>query len=431
MSTLNTEPDGSTRPSEAPGTFIAVSRGRAAALFPEDGEWSVRGFPAGDAKVDVTFRTAYEDRGFEARVPRWLFAEVRGRAESLEDAIRRFPNAARALTPVFDVALNTAVEDLELHFAFDATLERTERAFFQNFLPDGQPTLRQTRPVKATLLSALTDAVGRSPDSVRLHRAAAHYQQALRFWGLGDETRAVGQLWMGVEALTPVAKRAQFERTGAISPAELAKALGVELKQLDPTLRRRVILGDDEQCYKTVTDVSNGFEHGYMPLDALRKLAREVRDQAATYLRTAILDLSNVPTAPRNEMLVSPYDSPLIGFPFTKYLRGTISGSGDPAAPGQRYPLVEWRTDIRSLRKTDDGCHDVQWNEKITPRMGPQMQMTKISVELWSGDKHTGTRATMKRADVERDGAVHDVTRSLQLNGRPDGAPPDLDGEEQ
>ncbi|MEZ5283800.1 MAG: hypothetical protein R2712_03095 [Vicinamibacterales bacterium] len=431
MSTQNTEPESSTRPSGDPGIFIAVSRGRAAAVLSEDGEWTVRGFPAGDRKVDVTFRTAYEDKGFEAKVPRWLFAEVKGPAESLEDAIRRFPNAARALTPIFDVALNAAVEDLELHFAFDATLERTERAFFQNFLPDGQPTLRQTRPVKAPLLSALTDSIGRSPDSVRLHRAAAHYQQALRFWGLGDETRAVGQLWMGVEALTPVAKRAQFEKTGTSKSAELAEALGVTLKELDSTLRRRLILGDDQHCYKTVTDVSNGFEHGYMPLDALRTLAREVRDPAATYLRRAILDLSNVPTAPRNEMLASPYDSPLIGFPLTKYLRGTISGSGDLAAPGQRYPLVEWRTDIRSLRKTDDGRHDVQWNEKITPKMGPQMQMTKISIELWSADKHTGTRATMKRADVEREGAVHEVTGALQLDGRPDGAPPDLDAEDQ
>ena len=423
MSTLTTEPDASTRPSEAPGTFIAVSRGRAAALFPEDGEWTVRGFPAGDAKVDVTFRTAYEDRGFEARVPRWLFAEVRGRAESLEDAIRRFPNAARALTPIFDVALNTAVEDLELHFVFDATLERTERAFFQNFLPDGQPTLRQTRPVKVTLLSALTDAIGRSPDSVRLHRAAAHYQQALRFWGLGDETRAVGQLWMGVEALTPVAKRAQFERTGSNSPAELAEALGVELRQLDATLRRRVILGDDEHCYKTVTDVSNGFEHGYMPLDALRRLAREVRDTAAAYLRVAIVDLSQVPTATRTEMLAGPYDWPIIGFPATKYLRGVLAGSGDLAAPGQRYPLVEWRTEIQSFRKADNGLYDVRWNEKITPKIGPQVKMARVSIEVWSGDKHTGAPATMQRVMVDRAGPVHEISRDVLSGSAPDDAP--------
>jgi hypothetical protein len=65
--------------------------------------------PVGPSRVDVTFRTAYVSYGFEAIVPRWLYAEVSGPVESLEDAIRRFPNGVRSLTPIFDVALNASV----------------------------------------------------------------------------------------------------------------------------------------------------------------------------------------------------------------------------------------------------------------------------------------------------------------------------------
>lgn len=410
-------------PSATHKTYTTISRGRGAAIFQEGEEWTVRGFPAGSTPVEVTFRTAYEDRSFEANLPRWLFAEVTGYADSLEDAIRRFPNAASALTPVFDVALNTSVDDLVLHVGFDATPDCAERKFFQNFVPDDPPTLRQTRPVHRGLLSCLVESMARHPDHVRLHRAAAHYQQALRFWSYGDETRAVGQLWMGMEALTPVAKRDQLEKTGARTAAELADALKVELKHLDATLRRTVLFVGDEYCYKTVADVSNGFEHGYLPLDQLRQLSRDVREAAAAWLRKAIVNLSRVPEPTRSEMLGAPFDTPIIGFPVTKYLRGTLIGSGDPAAPGARYPVVTWRTDIKSFRKENDGRHNVQWNESITPRLGPHVQLTGVSIELWSGDKNTGTTATMQRAVVERAGSTYEVSRDRLAGGAADEPP--------
>ena len=376
------------------------------------------GFPAGSTPVDVTFRTAYEDLRFEASVPRWLVAEVTGPADSLEDAIRRFPNAARALTPMFDVALNTGVDDLDLHLGFDATPGCTNRRFFQTFLQDNPPTLRQTRPVDRQLLSSLVQSMARHPDHVRLHRAAARYEQALRYWSLGDETRAVGQLWMGIEALTPVAKRGELEKTGAGTSSELAEALGVELKQLDSTLRRVVLFAGDDDCYRTVADVSNGFEHGYIPLDELRQLARGVRDAAATYLRKSIVGLSRVPEPTIHAMLDSPYDTPIIGFPITKYLRGTLIGSGESAPSGQRYPAVTWRTEIKSFRKGDDGRHDVDWSERITPNLGPGIQLTDISIEMWSADKNTGTRATMEGASVERDGTRYEIPSDECRSGR-------------
>ena len=272
-------------PEPTPPTYVAVSRGRSAAIFGEGDEWTVRAFPAGPSQVDVTFRTGYVSYGFGAPAPRWLYAEVSGPAESLEDAIRRFPNAVRSLTPIFDVALNASVDDLDLHLGFDATPGRDEREFFQNFLLEAPPTPRQVRPGNTRLLSHLTEAIALHADNVRIHRAAAHYQQALRFWSYGDETRAVGQLWMGFEALTPVAKRQELSRTGTTTSANLAGALNVEVKDLDATLRRTVLFGGDERARRrrrrtvssTASSRSTNFESSPAAPETTRPLTFDER----------------------------------------------------------------------------------------------------------------------------------------------------------
>jgi hypothetical protein len=404
-------------------TYVAISRGQSAAVFGEGDEWTVRAFPAGPSRVDVTFRTAYVSYGFEAMAPRWLYAEVSGPAESLEDAIRRFPNAVRSLTPIFDVALNASVDDLELHIGFDATPSRDEREFFQNFLREPPPTPRQVRPAHAAFLSQVTEAIAKHPDNVRIHRAAAHYQQALRFWSHGDETRAVGQLWMGFEALTPVAKRQEMSRTGTTTSADLASAINVELKDLDATLRRTILFEGDEKAYSTTKKASDGFEHGFIPLDELRVLARSTRDIAATHLRRAVIRLSAVPEPAGSEMLRDPYATPIIGFPITKYLRAKLRGSGNPAPPGQRYPSVTWRTEIENLRRREEGGHDLRWNEKITPKLGPAIQLTDISIELWSGDKAPSGSVTMQSADVIRGGSDYTELKNREKKVGPRSLP--------
>lgn len=371
-------------------------------MFREGEEWIVRGFPAGSSPVELAFRTAYVSHGFEAKAPRWLYAEVSGPAQSLEDAIRRFPNAVRALTPIFDVALNASVDDLDLHLGFDATPDREQREFFQTFLREESPTLRPQRPANILLLSTLMEGVARHPDHVRIHRAAAHYQQALRFWSYGDETRAVGQLWMGFEALTPVAKRQEMARTRTTSSGELAAALHIEQKALDATLRRTVLFAGDDKAYADTKEVSDGFEHGYKPLDELRLLARGTRDTSATHLRRAIIHLSGLPDPVSTQMLVAPYDRPIIGFPITKYLRGTLTGPGDPAAPGNRYPSVTWKSEIKRFRLTENDRHDVEWNENITPVVGSGIRLGNISIEMWSGDPVPAAAATLKKAAVIR-----------------------------
>jgi hypothetical protein len=165
----------------------------------------------------------------------------------------------------------------------------------------------------------------------------------------------------------------------------------------------------DTKAYDDTKEASDGFEHGYRPLDELRVLARGTRDVSAAFLRKAIITLSGIPDPAATDMLREPYDTPIIGFPITKYLRGVLKGSGDPAPPGDRYPSVTWRSEIKSFRLRDDGRHDVRWNENITPKIGPATQLTGISIELWSGDKIQAGSATTLGAAVEREGTSYNV----------------------
>ena len=330
-------------------------------------------------------------------MPRALWAEVTGPAESVEDAVTRFPNAARTIAPLIEVAMNASVDDLELHLAFDATHGINERKFFHVFLRESPVTLRQARPAKVQLLKALTQAIGGHPEHARLQRAAAHYQQALRHWGLGDEIRAVSQLWMGMEALTPIAKRDQKRRTGTTTDDELANALSVEKKALDATLRRVVLFQDEKQVYADAKDASDAFEHGFKRLDEIRRLAHGVRDRTAALLRTAIVNFSELPDGPRAELLGPPLDEPIVHLPITKYLRGTLRGDGDPAAPDQQYPRVAWKATIKTFRVTPEGKHEMTWEENITPICGEGITLSGISVEMWSVNKQ---RQTVEHRDA-------------------------------
>ena len=60
----------------------------------------------------------------------------------------------------------------------------------------------------------------------------------------------------------------------------------------------------------------------------------------------------------------------------------------------------------------DDGRHEVQWNENVTPKLGPTIQLTDVRIELWSGDKTPGLSATT-RATADPEGASYDAPSSV------------------
>jgi hypothetical protein len=84
---------------------------------------------------------------------------------------------------------------------------------------------------------------------------------------------------MALEALTKAKIRQVCSASGFKSESELANHLGVEVKNLDSTVRKRLLLADDDECYKKAKDASDGLEHGFLGYDKIRKYAKRCEAQ--------------------------------------------------------------------------------------------------------------------------------------------------------
>jgi hypothetical protein len=166
--------------------YIVVLRASSAAKFhPEQPSLKAQAFPTPVGPVDMTFQTRYADEGFNVTIPRELWVDARGPAPSLDDAIKAFWNAAQMPVAVIALTTNAAIEDLDLHLAYDNTPGRSEREFFQNFLPEERGIPRQGRRVPVDATVSLLRAIDTHPERDRLLRAIAYYYNALSHWKPG------------------------------------------------------------------------------------------------------------------------------------------------------------------------------------------------------------------------------------------------------
>ena len=161
--------------------YVVVLRASSAAKFhPEQPALRAQAVPTPVGPVNKAFHTRYADEEFHVTVPRELWVDVRGPAPSLDEAMEAFWNAAQIPVAVIALTTNAAIEDLDLHLAYDNTPGRSEREFFQNFLLDERGIPRQGRrvPVEATV--SLLRAVDTHPE--RDYRAPC---SGMRSWNGG------------------------------------------------------------------------------------------------------------------------------------------------------------------------------------------------------------------------------------------------------
>ncbi len=329
-------------------TYVVVLRAPSAARFDEAASLTINKVPVVTGHVDVIFRTRYRDEGFNAAVPRELWADVRGTTTSLDEAVVPFANAALFLTPVLSLSANAATGDLEVELAFENTPGIDEREYFQQFVLEEGGLPRIGRRINTDAAAALINAIFSHPDGERLHRAISQYDLALRHWKLGQETLALAYLYMGMDAL-PRALVKHLCRTQGQTEEQLAASLGIkpqipeedivsELEKnktnfspkvyesikarvrhgsfkirssLESNLRLSHLFQGDNDCYKKAKAASDGFEHGFMPLRQVHSNAKETRDRTAKYLRTAIINLTEIDDQYRALLLSSPYESHL------------------------------------------------------------------------------------------------------------------------
>lgn len=148
-------------------------------------------------------------------MPRELTIEVRGAADSLDEAIERFFLLAQPIALLTGFVANTRVGVLEVYLAYESTPQNTERPFLEVFLPDETGGVSEGRIVNVDLMVALTPALPAvSDDDGRVSRALRHYELALRNWYIGGEWLALNHLFIAAETLTPVAITRMAKQAG-------------------------------------------------------------------------------------------------------------------------------------------------------------------------------------------------------------------------
>jgi hypothetical protein len=157
-------------------------------------------------------------------------------------------------------------------------------------------------------------------------------------------------------------------------------------------VRRRLLFRGDKECYNKAKLASDGFEHGFLDFTKIHTHAMETRNTVAEYLRSAILDLVGDDAGKIVAVRVGRYREVLGAFPIVKYFRGVLLGEGPRlASEGQEYPMLAWKSKIKSVRRTDDGPGGYQIipDETMTARFGEGISLRPVSFEVWGPKEKT------------------------------------------
>jgi len=375
-----------------PNRYVVVLRSPSAARFLRDSRLPVN-FNAGGTLIDLNFRTRYVDEGFEATVPRDLWVDAVGEADSLDEAINRFWGAANSLIPIVALCANAAIDPLTVEIAYDRTAEKQEHEFFQSFHAESLEFPHPGRRIDNDATAAVIQCLGTHGEQARLYRAISQYHLALAHWKLGDEILAVGHLFMGIEALTEATLR-EILRLDGKSESELATSWNVDLPaprgqarlhgSLLAEVRRRILFQGDVETHRHAKASSDGFEHGFAEYAEIRAHAVAAREKTARYLRDAILNLIDIDPGQRTLLLQTPFTLPMALAGFTRYLRGTLTGEADKlASNGEPHPFMRWTGRMTGYRLVNENECSIDADGTMTARIGEGRQFQPVSHEVW------------------------------------------------
>lgn len=303
---------------------------------------------------------------------------------------------------IISFCANGYAGDCRFHLAYDATPSRSEREFFEQFVEDERDVPRPSRKIKPYLVVGVINALAVNPHTSRLRRAIVQYSLALKYWSRGDEILAVAHLYMGMESLVPIVLRTEQDRLSLGSKEELAAHLGIAIKELDGTIRRKCLFRDDTESYKAAKSASDGVEHGFLDFDEVRPLALTVRDRVAGYLRQGIIELLNVPDEIKRELIAKPYEKPIGTEGYIRYLRGhLLANHNDLAAKGQEYPFVDWKFSVKSFSLGEKGELNITFSESMTPQIGREVSFRPKSVEVYGPEGIVVTSPENKKIEPQ------------------------------
>jgi hypothetical protein len=364
-------------------TFKIVMRGPSALVFQERNGLRIDEFPTKAGAVCIVYASRWINNSDGVRIPGDIWIEVSGPGENLDEVLTRFANAGISVLPVLSLAFNAAIHEPEIEIGFESTADANEREYFQSYLSPERTIAHVSRLARADLALSTIQAMFKHSDAERLLRAANQYRLALESWRLGRESLSTAHLWMAIEALTKVQMRRSMAEMEATTPQDLAKKMGVDLKQLDATLRKERILNGDYECYSKAKEASDGFEHGYLGYDKIREHAEFIRYNLAKHVRGSILRLAGVAEPTVNQLNRSPFDKPVGYWPLAKYLRGKLVGaSKELAAAGNEYPFIKWNPIVTACSVSDSEIK-MTTKETFTAELAEGIGYDQQSYEVW------------------------------------------------
>ncbi len=283
------------------------------------------GFPTERGPVRIRFSSRYIHAPDGDPYPVALRAQVDGEATSHEDVLVRFWRAAAIVMPLVALAANGSSSELVPL----ASLNRTDQneADFVHWLDyNNRFIVRQMKIApKSDQLFEIIHAALTATDSDWIHRATVNYAEALQCWEPGRELWAVQNLFMAAEVLTRLITRSQRRATG-LNRKELAQSWGIEVRQLESSIRNAVIFGDPLLA-RRMRDISDGLEHGFATVPDLQRAAATVRDEACTRIRSCILGLLDISPSTRQVLESKPYDKPAQSAVVRAGLAGALLGT--------------------------------------------------------------------------------------------------------
>jgi hypothetical protein len=366
------------------GSYVVVMRAPAGFYFGRDDPLNTMRFPSQLGPVEITIGTARTQvDGFTNPVRAGLWADARGNAPTLSDAVEVFANFTRGVAGVLSVAANAPVGHFTADLAFDNTPGRQEREYFRRSYPADPHVPSQGRRMDSALALALFTSWMRKPvkELERWHRATNAYHHALQEWEPGADIPATSHLWTAAEALTPIIRR-QYMQAESLTQDQLLARWKIELKDLDPEVRRRLVFQGDDACYSTAREARNALLHGYDPLWQVREGSVEVRDLTASYVRRSLIESAGVNNADREALLAPPYDRPF-HWSVETFVFGRMLGEAEnPAQPEDLYPRVDWRLVSTELPPDDEGDARIKFDVEVEPRLAEGMTFVLDRVSL-------------------------------------------------
>jgi len=369
--------------------YVVVLRARSSAKFlPEEGCELVLNVPNLDLQgVRLRTFTLWVDEAGK-QLPRELIIEVRGHADSLDEAAAKFAAVGRPIATMAGFVANVRVGPLELHLAYEGTPSSEDREFLETFIPDERGALLEGRIIRRDLMEATYLAfVTLAADSPRVSRALRQYELALREWYVGGEWLALNHLWIAAENLTKAVIRKTVAARG-ISEEDLAHEYGLVTDDpkrprwkdlLGARVRESIIFDGDTETYKAAEEASNGLEHGYWELDKVAEHALKCADKTFGYVRRTVVHLLGLTPEVADELnKIKPKDVQSM----RKVARGRLIGAvEDPAMEGELYPRIEWHSGIDSVVR-EGSTFQMKQKERMTIRTHPDVGFRLERLEL-------------------------------------------------